>query len=74
VIECLLTKGVQRWAPDLKKRCGKMVLESSSSLIGVPMGIDELRSTICGDTIGRMLEFCNVDVSQVNQLVDWGNP
>ena len=36
------------------------------------MHVGHLRSTIIGDTICRILEFCGHEVSRVNHTGDWG--
>ena len=36
------------------------------------MHVGHLRSTIIGDALCRMLEFCGHDVMRVNHVGDWG--
>ncbi|KAI3872458.1 hypothetical protein MKX03_023198 [Papaver bracteatum] len=70
-IELMLVKGIGRWSPDLKKVHSKAVVEFSCPVVGLPMTIKHLRSTIFGDAVARMLTCSNVEVSATNQLVDW---
>lgn len=36
------------------------------------MHVGHLRSTIIGDAISRLLEFCGHDVVRLNHIGDWG--
>ena len=50
----------------------KVVVDFSSPNVAKEMHVGHLRSTIIGDTICRMLEFCGHDVKRVNHVGDWG--
>lgn len=56
--------------PSTKKR--KIVVDFSSPNIAKEMHVGHLRSTIIGDTICRILEFCGHTVDRVNHVGDWG--
>merc|ERR1711988_910412 len=56
--------------PSAKKR--KIVVDFSSPNIAKEMHVGHLRSTIIGDTICRVLEFCGHSVKRVNHVGDWG--
>lgn len=46
-----------------------MVVDFSSPNVAKEMHVGHLRSTILGDTICRMLEFCGADVVRLNHVV-----
>ena len=46
-----------------------MVVDFSSPNVAKEMHVGHLRSTIIGDTIARMLEFCGCDVLRLNHIV-----
>jgi arginyl-tRNA synthetase len=50
----------------------KMLVDFSSPNIAKEMHVGHLRSTIIGDTICRILEFCGHDVQRINHVGDWG--
>lgn len=50
----------------------KVLVDFSSPNIAKEMHVGHLRSTIIGDTIARVLEFCGHDVRRVNHVGDWG--
>jgi arginyl-tRNA synthetase len=65
----LLGKGVQ---PSIPARVYKVAVDYSSPNIAKEMHIGHLRSTIIGDAIARMLEFCGHNVLRINHVGDWG--
>lgn len=50
----------------------KVLVDFSSPNIAKEMHVGHLRSTIIGDCVCRLLEFCNFDVQRVNHVGDWG--
>ena len=50
----------------------RAVVDFSSPNIAKEMHVGHLRSTIIGDTIARMLEYCQVEVLRRNHVGDWG--
>lgn len=66
----MLVNGVGTWAPVLPVT--KAVVDFSSPNIAKEMHVGHLRSTIIGDSLARMLEFCHVDVLRRNHVGDWG--
>eukprot|EP01080_Neovahlkampfia_damariscottae_P002982 gene2982-4992_t len=50
----------------------KVVIDFSSPNIAKSMHVGHLRSTIIGECISRILEFCNYDVLRINHIGDWG--
>merc|ERR1712091_790205 len=81
VEESLLSAHAQRVAasgvaapPPLSAFGGarKVLVDFSSPNIAKEMHVGHLRSTIIGDTICRVLEFCGHDVRRVNHVGDWG--
>jgi arginyl-tRNA synthetase len=50
----------------------KILVDFSSPNIAKEMHVGHLRSTIIGDCICRMFEFCGHDVLRVNHVGDWG--
>jgi len=52
---------------------GKVVaIDFSHPNIGKPFHFGHLRSTIIGESVGRLLEFHNYKVERLNYLGDWG--
>lgn len=49
-----------------------VAIDYSSPNIAKEMHIGHLRSTIIGDTISRILEFCGHTVERINHVGDWG--
>ncbi|WP_024545490.1 arginine--tRNA ligase [Picosynechococcus sp. NKBG15041c] len=50
----------------------KVIVDFSSPNIAKEMHVGHLRSTIIGDSIARILEFCGQDVLRLNHVGDWG--
>jgi arginyl-tRNA synthetase len=50
----------------------KIVVDYSSPNIAKEMHVGHLRSTIIGDTICNLLDFCGHDVVRLNHVGDWG--
>jgi arginyl-tRNA synthetase len=50
----------------------KVLVDFSSPNIAKEMHVGHLRSTIIGDAICRILEFCGHEVLRVNHVGDWG--
>jgi len=50
----------------------EVVVDFSSPNVAKEMHVGHLRSTIIGDTICRLLEFCGHHVRRVNHVGDWG--
>eukprot|EP00249_Psilotum_nudum_P013473 c24350_g1_i2 orf=379-2196(+) len=69
-IHKMLLNGVCTWAPVLPLKTA--VVDFSSPNIAKEMHVGHLRSTIIGDTISRILEYCNVKVLRRNHVGDWG--
>ncbi|XP_042901698.1 arginine--tRNA ligase, cytoplasmic [Parasteatoda tepidariorum] len=67
-ISYLLTEGVK--PPPMKKQ--KIVVDFSSPNVAKEMHVGHLRSTIIGESICRLLEFCGNDVLRINHIGDWG--
>jgi arginyl-tRNA synthetase len=57
--------------PPLSKKL-KIAVDFSSPNIAKEMHVGHLRSTIIGDTISRILQFCGHDVLRINHVGDWG--
>ncbi|CAI5469452.1 unnamed protein product [Closterium sp. Yama58-4] len=62
--------GIAAWAPRLPVK--RAVVDFSSPNIAKEMHVGHLRSTIIGDTLARMLEYCHVEVLRRNHVGDWG--
>jgi arginyl-tRNA synthetase len=50
----------------------RVLVDFSSPNIAKEMHVGHLRSTIIGDCVCRLLEFCRFDVQRVNHVGDWG--
>jgi arginyl-tRNA synthetase len=57
--------------PPLVRTCRALV-DFSSPNVAKEMHVGHLRSTIIGDTICRVLEFCGFETHRVNHVGDWG--
>ena len=66
----MLVDGLDSMAPVLPYK--RAVVDFSSPNIAKEMHVGHLRSTIIGDTIARMLEYCQVEVLRRNHVGDWG--
>lgn len=66
----MLTNGMSTWAPDMRGK--RVVVDFSSPNVAKEMHVGHLRSTIIGDTICKVLEFCGADVVRLNHIGDWG--
>merc|ERR1719171_1664050 len=64
----ILTNGVAFGGGPSKK----VLVDFSSPNIAKDMHIGHLRSTIHGESICRILEFCGHDVERINHVGDWG--
>ncbi len=50
----------------------RVVIDFSSPNIAKEMHVGHLRSTIIGDSLARVLEFCGYEVLRLNHVGDWG--
>ena len=50
----------------------RVVIDFSSPNIAKEMHVGHLRSTIIGDSLARILEFCGYEVLRINHVGDWG--
>lgn len=66
----MLVDGIDTWAPELNLKTA--IVDFSSPNIAKEMHVGHLRSTIIGDCIAQMLEYCNVEVLRRNHVGDWG--
>eukprot|EP00606_Chrysophyceae_sp_TOSAG23-5_P000050 GSChrysophyteH2.ASY1.ANO1.35.1 assembled CDS len=67
-IASIVTKGPQ--APVLEKK--RVIVDFSSPNIAKEMHVGHLRSTIIGDSVCKILEFCGHTVHRTNHVGDWG--
>ena len=67
-VQEILVKGVL--PPVVEKK--RVVVDFSSPNIAKEMHVGHLRSTIIGESICRMLEYCGHDVLRLNHVGDWG--
>ncbi|NES83875.1 MAG: arginine--tRNA ligase, partial [Moorea sp. SIO2B7] len=61
-----------RLGVEKAKNPQRVVIDFSSPNIAKEMHVGHLRSTIIGDSIARILEFCGHDVVRLNHVGDWG--
>ncbi|KNC51437.1 arginyl-tRNA synthetase [Thecamonas trahens ATCC 50062] len=64
--------GTGKVAPPAEVKPVKVVIDFSSPNIAKEMHVGHLRSTIIGESISRILEFCGFDVARTNHVGDWG--
>lgn len=69
VIQLILENGVE--PPPIEKKLDVLV-DFSSPNIAKEMHVGHLRSTIIGDAISKLLEFCGHNVERINHIGDWG--
>ncbi|KAL0374421.1 UNVERIFIED_CONTAM: Arginine--tRNA ligase, chloroplastic/mitochondrial [Sesamum radiatum] len=69
-IQKMLVHTIETWAPAIPVK--RAVVDFSSPNIAKEMHVGNLRSTIIGDTLARMLEFSKVEVLRRNHVGDWG--
>jgi len=50
----------------------RVIIDFSSPNIAKEMHVGHLRSTIIGDCLARVLEFCGYEVLRLNHVGDWG--
>ncbi|XP_065185463.1 arginine--tRNA ligase, cytoplasmic-like isoform X1 [Sycon ciliatum] len=65
----VLTHGVR--APDVGEK-RRVVIDYSSPNIAKQMHVGHLRSTVIGDCLARIIEYCGHDVLRLNHIGDWG--
>ena len=67
-----------RTAEDLRSAAGalhadrKVVVDFSSPNTAKQMHVGHIRSTVIGEAVARLLEFCGADVVRDNHIGDWG--
>ncbi|GBF91032.1 hypothetical protein Rsub_03887 [Raphidocelis subcapitata] len=71
-INNMLQNGMGVWAPPLPGPYKRVIVDFSSPNVAKEMHVGHLRSTILGDTICNVLEFCGADVVRLNHIGDWG--
>ncbi|KAH9593076.1 DALR anticodon binding [Trypanosoma melophagium] len=64
----VLKEGIQ--PPQLPKQ--RVLVDFSSPNIAKEMHVGHLRSTIIGEAISRLFEFCQFEVHRINHVGDWG--
>eukprot|EP00594_Rhizosolenia_setigera_P013641 CAMPEP_0178976362 /NCGR_PEP_ID=MMETSP0789-20121207/23785_1 /TAXON_ID=3005 /ORGANISM="Rhizosolenia setigera, Strain CCMP 1694" /LENGTH=880 /DNA_ID=CAMNT_0020665429 /DNA_START=15 /DNA_END=2657 /DNA_ORIENTATION=+ len=67
----LLQNNQSPFAPT-STTASKVVVDFSSPNIAKEMHVGHLRSTIIGESVCRVLEYCGNDVERVNHVGDWG--
>ncbi len=67
-----LTTDSERLGCRKTEQAKKVVIDFSSPNIAKEMHVGHLRSTIIGDAIARVLEFCGHEVKRINHVGDWG--
>ena len=55
-----------------REKNNRVIVDFSSPNIAKEMHVGHLRSTIIGDSLSRVLEFCGYKVSRINHVGDWG--
>lgn len=69
-IQKMLVAGISTWAPDMSDK--RIIVDFSSPNVAKEMHVGHLRSTIIGETLCRLLEYCKADVLRLNHIGDWG--
>ena len=54
------------------KNNNRVIIDFSSPNIAKEMHVGHLRSTIIGDSLARVLDFCGYEVLRLNHVGDWG--
>ncbi|GIL58748.1 hypothetical protein Vafri_13730 [Volvox africanus] len=67
----MLVNGLAGWAPT-GYAGKKVIIDFSSPNVAKEMHVGHLRSTIIGDTLCRIFEYCGSDVLRLNHVGDWG--
>ena len=67
-VESILRMGIPK--PCVPKR--KVAIDYSSPNVAKDMHVGHLRSSVIGDSISRVLEFCGHEVVRLNHIGDWG--
>ncbi|RIV24244.1 arginine--tRNA ligase [Alicyclobacillaceae bacterium I2511] len=67
-----LDKGVDAWLSQRRGQGQRVAVDFSSPNIAKPFGVGHLRSTLIGQSIGRLLTADGWQVLGVNHLGDWG--
>jgi arginyl-tRNA synthetase len=68
LLQAVLERGVEAPVTVPARVC----VDYSSPNIAKDMHVGHLRSTIIGDSLCRVLEFCGDEVTRINHLGDWG--
>ena len=55
-----------------KEEDNRVIIDFSSPNIAKEMHVGHLRSTIIGDSLARILDFCGYKVLRINHVGDWG--
>ena len=64
----MLVAGPSTWAPALPAGVERAVVDFSSPNVAKEMHVGHLRSTIIGDCLANLLEFCGADVLRLNHV------
>jgi arginyl-tRNA synthetase len=64
----MLVEGPSTWAPSLPAGVSRAVVDFSSPNVAKEMHVGHLRSTIIGDCLANLLEFCGADVLRLNHV------
>ncbi len=67
-------QGDDRLGAPLAEQPQRVVVDFSSPNLAKEMHVGHIRSTIIGDALARVLEFCGHDVLRLNHVGDWGTP
>ncbi len=59
-------------AQEKVEQNNRVIIDFSSPNIAKEMHVGHLRSTIIGDSLARVLEFCGYEVLRINHVGDWG--